>query len=82
MTQPERKANFDRTRREAGTAVAAWLLAFAWTVSVSWWLGQESPPPMLFGLPRWVVIGVACPWLACFAFNCWYTLVFQREPAP
>lgn len=80
MTQPERLANFLRCRREAAVAVAGWLVAFAWTVGVSWWLGRESPAPLLFGLPRWVVIGVAFPWLVFFAFNCWYTLIYLREP--
>ncbi len=81
MTQPERLANYMRTRREAGVALVGWVVALSWTVGVSWWLGQQQPVPLLFGIPKWVVLGVALPWAGCFAFNCWYTLVYQKEPA-
>jgi hypothetical protein len=79
MTQPERLANYQRTRREAGVAVVGWVVAFAWTVGVSWWLGQQRPVALWLGVPKWVLLGVALPWVGCFLFNCWYTLVYQKE---
>lgn len=78
MTQPELRENYRRSRGEAALAAAVWVLAFVWSVSVSWWLGREQPAPLLFGIPRWVLLGVTLPWLACFAFNCWFTLVYLR----
>jgi hypothetical protein len=79
MTQPERRDNYLRCRREASMSALMWVLAFVWTLSVSWWLGQERPAPLWFGIPRWVLLGVTLPWLACFAFNCWFTLIYLRE---
>lgn len=79
MSQQERRSNYLCARREAGAAMLVWLLAIVWTVGVSWWLGRETPAPMLFGFPRWIVFGVALPWAACFLFTCWYSLIYLRE---
>jgi len=79
MSVQESRENFRRSRKEAFVALAGWFFAFAWTIIVSYWLGRETPAPLLFGVPRWIVLGVALPWGFSFLFTCWYSIVFLGE---
>lgn len=79
MTSAERRQNYRQTRRDAGVAVAGWLLTLAWVVGVSWWLGMEQPTVLWFGIPKWVVIGVGIPWVVTFVFNIWFSWVLLGE---
>ncbi len=63
----------DKTRREALGVVALWILSCAWTVgySLSAAYRQDPDPPLLFGIPTWVVWGVLLPWGVILIITCW-----------
>ncbi len=79
MTLAERRSNFQRTRRDARVAVAGWLLTLAWVVGASWWFGTERPAALWFGIPKWVVLGVAIPWVVTLVFNTWFSMTLLAE---
>lgn len=79
MTFAERRSNFRQSRRDARVAVAGWLLSLAWVVGVSWWLGTERPTVLWFGVPKWIVLGVAIPWVVMFVFNTWFSMALLGE---
>lgn len=77
--------SYRQSRREALVAVLLWLLAGAWTVGVSYWLGYDRPPNAVGGIPDWVLWGIFVPWLVFFLLHCWYSLFYLRdedEPPP
>jgi hypothetical protein len=54
-------------RREALLVLGMWIAAFAWTVGYSAAFGYtvKQDPPLVFGIPAWVLWGVFLPWTAC-----------------
>lgn len=79
MTHAERRQNYRRSSREARIALLGWIVTLCWVVGVSWWLGQERPTPLWFGIPHWVLFGVALPWVATFAFNTWFSACYLSQ---
>ena len=83
FTAEDRHANFVQSRKEAGVAMLGWAIAITWTLSVSWWLGREQPAPLLFGIPRWVVLGVFLPWVTLTLYNIWFsTTLLSKDSRP
>ncbi|HUF60869.1 MAG TPA: DUF997 family protein [Verrucomicrobiales bacterium] len=80
--EAEEGSRFRQARREAIVIVAA-ALAFAgwvngWCWSTAYGQGAD-PTDLLWGLPRWVVFGVALPWMAANVFTIWFALCFFKE---
>jgi hypothetical protein len=64
------------SRREALIAGAVWVAACVWTVGYCTTYGYGDAAaggPFVLGFPRWVFVGVVAPWLACIAFNGWFS---------
>ena len=73
-------ADYRPARREAIVALLIWVAAIATTVGVSYILGYtEATPETIFGIPRWVVLGIFMPWIIFFGVHTWFTLYFGRE---
>ncbi|MFH1568471.1 MAG: hypothetical protein ABIL09_10790 [Gemmatimonadota bacterium] len=89
-TTPEYDPTFLHTRREAIVIFAAWVVCFLWSVPYCYLYGYGAPavePSTLWGIPTWVVWGIAVPWLAADAFTIWMCLRFIADddlsgPAP
>ena len=67
---------FLHSRRETKVLLITFFIFLVWVVGVSWWLGYETDPAaplqMVWGMPRWVVWGVAVPWLGANLFTLWF----------
>lgn len=58
--------SFTQSKRELKFILGTWLFFFSWVGLVCYWLGYlpgETKVPVLFGMPSWVVFGIALPWL-------------------
>ncbi len=78
----EERSRFRRARREAIVIVAAALVFAAWVNGWCWisaYREPVNPSNLLWGMPRWVVFGVALPWIAANVFTIWFALCFFRE---
>jgi len=54
-------------RREALVMLGIWVAAFLWTIGYSATFGYDvqPDPPLIFGVPSWVMWGVFLPWTIC-----------------
>ena len=79
--------SFRQSRLEMWFMLGAWVIFFA---VVTWICGALAFKPVvneeglipgstLWGMPRWVVIGIAIPWLAANAFIIWFALGFMKD---
>lgn len=75
--------SFLRARREFFHILIAWVVCFVWTIGYCalFAYGNESPR-LIWGLPSWVMFGIAIPWTIATAFSVWYALVrIEDDPA-
>jgi len=84
--QPDRDRQYDpvylHARREAIVILLAWATALVWTLTVYTLDGLQAAPGetvLWFGLPRWVCLGIALPWLVADLFAAWFCLVFMAN---
>ena len=81
-------ASFRQARREMWVMLGAWIVFFLWVTLTCSRLAFLEPEadgtiPTLLGLPRWVAIGIAIPWLAANVFIIWFALGFMKDtPLP
>ena len=63
--------------------LAAWAVFFAWTIGYCSAHGFASPDggevPILFGIPRWVLLGIALPWIVANVFTIWFAARFMKD---
>lgn len=85
---PEYDETFLHARREAIAILVIWLAALLWAVPYCYLNGYLSATPadtpmpkleLLFGMPRWVVIGVALPWLVADVLTVWICFVYMQD---
>ena len=81
MSAPEKESglapSFLQARRELFVILAGFTIFLTWVLLTCWILGYESQDKELdtiFGLPDWVALGVALPWLAASVFTFWFCL--------
>ena len=82
MARPDdrRPDDYRHARREAVGAVLIWAAALAVTVGLSHALGRgEAAAQSLWGIPRWVALGVFAPWAVFFFIHVWFSLFFGRR---
>lgn len=73
-------SDYRYARREAVVAVLIWIAALLTTVGISYALGYgERAPESLFGIPRWVVLGIFMPWIVFFLIHVWFSLYFGNR---
>lgn len=70
MSSPEKlDPVFVHSRREAMLILIVWAVCFAWTVPYCYFTGFQTTAAedwqlsLTWGMPSWVVWGVAVPWL-------------------
>lgn len=85
----ERQAShYQQCVREARIAAMAWVVQLIVCTSLIVWLGYTEPaarpdrPPMILGIPRWVVIGVFIPWIAQIGFAWFFAVRLLRDDEP
>jgi hypothetical protein len=75
--------SFRQSRKEMWGMLAAWAVFFAWSIGYCWAYGFADPNaaevPLLFGVPRWVMIGIALPWLVANVFTIWFAGWFMQD---
>jgi hypothetical protein len=55
-------------RREAWASLAVWLAAMSYSLACCYFLGYRRDPAtlrLIWGVPDWVLWGVAAPWTVC-----------------
>ena len=69
--------SFLQARRELFVILAGFTIFLTWVLLTCWILGYEAEDEELdtiFGLPNWVALGVALPWLGASVFTFWFCL--------
>ncbi len=52
----------------------------AWTIGYCGIFAYGSDEiQLLWGVPRWVIFGIALPWIAATVYSLWFSLVYMRE---
>lgn len=63
--------------------LGAWTVFFAWTIGYCSLNGFADPngeeTAILLGVPRWVLIGIALPWLVANGFIIWFASCFMKD---
>lgn len=73
------ESDYRSSRREAIVAGIIFAVACAWVIGTCVVLGYGQPVHSIGGIPNWALWGIFLPWLACFAVNTWYSLIFIRD---
>ena len=67
---------FLHARKETKVLLITFFVFLVWVVGVSWYLGygndSAEPLRMVWGMPRWVVWGIAAPWMGANLFTLWF----------
>lgn len=79
--------SFRQSRLEMWLMLGAWALFFGVVTSICGALAFEPvateeglvPGATLWGMPRWVLLGIAIPWLTANAFIIWFALGFMKD---
>ena len=74
--------SFRQSRKELWVMLGTWLFFALWTWGYnSIFAGekQEASVDTLFGMPRWVVVGVAGPWLLALVVTVWFATSFMKD---
>lgn len=62
--------------------LAAWIAFACWTVGYNAraaFSEEGAELPLLWGMPRWVVLGIVLPWIAGLVLTVWFSLRFMRD---
>ena len=76
---PHVESDYRSSRREAIVAGIIFVVACVWVIGTCAVLGYGQPVHSIGGIPNWALWGIFLPWLACFAANIWYSLIFIRD---
>jgi len=85
MSKPEDRTDlgtsFRQSRRELWFMVATWAAFAAWTAfyNANHAFEKEAPLETLWGLPRWVALGVAIPWTIAMALTIWFASCYMKD---
>ena len=69
--------SFLQARRELFVILAGFTIFLTWVLLTCWILGYETENgeiDVTLGLPSWVFLGVALPWLGASVFTFWFCL--------
>ena len=71
---------FLHARREALHILSAWGICMVWTVGYCALFAYESGEvSLLWGMPRWVVVGIVVPWVIATLYSLWFALFYMKE---
>ena len=66
-----------QARREFVYILIAWTAFMAWVIGYAKWNAYPADPSairLVFGLPEWVLWGIAVPWITATTFTVWFAL--------
>lgn len=69
-------------RREAVTALVIWLGAMTYTVGYCWRYAYgraAEDVTLIYGVPDWVLWGIAAPWAVCVVICWWFAYRFMSD---
>ncbi|MBL62759.1 MAG: hypothetical protein CMI30_05055 [Opitutae bacterium] len=69
--------SFLQARRELFVILAGFMIFLIWVLLACWVLGYQTENgeiDVTLGLPSWVLLGVALPWLGASVFTFWFCL--------
>ncbi len=75
---------FLNSRREAIVIFMIWLCCLAWSVPYCYLNGYtDSFDPdsftTLFGIPTWLLVGIAAPWFLADLVTTWFCFFFMKD---
>lgn len=74
--------SFRQSRREFWFLIGTWVAFAGWTMMVNVTQSRfdgEGSVATLLGMPRWVVLGIALPWVVATGLTCWFALRFMKD---
>ncbi len=74
--------SYRQSVRELIFILVAWTAFAVWIIGTGALLAYHSPDEevqILFGMPRWVLVSVALPWLAAIGLIFWFALRFMKD---
>ncbi|MCY3628799.1 MAG: hypothetical protein OXI05_11570 [Bacteroidota bacterium] len=70
---------FRRARREALHILVAWGICMIWTIGYCAFFAYGSGDiSLLWGMPQWVVFGIALPWVIATLYSLWFALFYMK----
>ena len=74
--------SFSQSKRELKFILATWLVFFVWVAAVCSTMGRIPPGeevPVLLGMPRWVIFGIAIPWVVATVIGISFGLRVMKD---
>ncbi len=62
--------------------LGTWVVFAAWTLTYNGlhaFDAEGSGQNLLWGMPRWVALGIVVPWGTGFCLTCWFALRFMKD---
>ncbi len=71
---------FHQARREALQILILSGICMIWTVGYCGMFAyRTSEVTFLWGIPQWVIFGIALPWLSATVYSLWFALIHMKE---
>lgn len=75
-------ASFRQSRKEFWFMVMTWVAFAAWTLGFNFLFakGEEGEAvEVVFGMPKWVVFGIAIPWMIALGLTIWFAMFYMKD---
>lgn len=75
-------ASFRQSRSEFWVMIATWIGFAAWTLTYNGLFGkgeEGTAVEIVLGMPKWVVFGIAVPWVLAVSVTVWFALCFMKD---
>lgn len=75
-------ASFRQSRKELWFMLGTWVVFATWTLTYNGMNAfdpETSGEKILWGMPRWVALGIAVPWITGLCLTCWFALRFMKD---
>lgn len=74
----------DSSQRETIAILIIWSVMCLWVMCSSYFLGyvnNKTEVEILLGMPRWVTLSVALPWLVSTIVSIWFAFGYMKDDA-
>ncbi|MEX2578296.1 MAG: DUF997 family protein [Verrucomicrobiales bacterium] len=74
--------SFRQSKKEMWFMVACWIVFASWTIgynALNAFDAAGSGDDPVWGMPRWVVFGIAAPWALALVLTTWFALRFMKD---
>ena len=62
--------------------IVTWVVFAAWTLTYNGLFGkgeEGTAVEIVFGMPKWVIFGIAIPWVLAISVTIWFALCFMKD---